>query len=76
MNVALFAPPGTITKWREVTLVWLLVTVTETPFAGAVPVNVTVPVNVPPPMTLEGLKLILESWSGSIARAALKAVVA
>jgi hypothetical protein len=62
VNVALVAPPGTVTL--NGTLAepgWLLARLMATPFGGAGPPSLTVPVAEAPPTTLEGLTVIEES---------------
>lgn len=55
-NVALVAPPGTVTLAGTLAVLgWLLPRLIATPFEGAGPPNVTVPVAVAPPTTLDGL---------------------
>ena len=55
-NVALVAPAATVTLAGTVAAdVLLLVRVTAAPPAGAAPLNVTVPVEEAPPVTLDGL---------------------
>ena len=57
-NVAVVAPPGTVTDagtWAAVAL--LLNRVTTAPPSGAGPLSVTVPIEDIPPTTVVGLKL-------------------
>ena len=58
VNVALVAPAATVTLAGAVaTAVLLLPNVTTAPPAGAAPLNVTVPVEEAPPVTLAGFRL-------------------
>jgi hypothetical protein len=59
VNVALVAPAGTVTlSGTRAAIVLLLDRLTTTPPAGAGPVNVTLPVDVPiPPTTLVGFSV-------------------
>jgi len=59
VNVAVVAPATTVTLAGTVAAaVLLLDSVTTAPPAGAAPLSVTVPVEVPPPVTDVGFKLI------------------
>ena len=55
-KVALELPPDTVTLAGAVAVVELLLNATGTPPLGAVPLNVTVPREAVPPVTLVGLK--------------------
>jgi hypothetical protein len=58
VNVAVVAPPATVTFAGTVAAdVLLLASVTVTPPVGAGPLNVTVPVDEVPPVTVVGFKL-------------------
>jgi hypothetical protein len=60
VKVADIAPAGTVTLAGTVAmLVFALIRVTTMPPAGAGPLSVTVPVEVPPPLTVLGLRV---SW--------------
>jgi hypothetical protein len=61
MNVALVAPPATVTIAGTVAADALLVRYTRAPSLGAGPLRVTVPVEDDPPVTLVGLSPIDES---------------
>jgi hypothetical protein len=64
VNVALVAPAPTVTLAGTVaTAVLLFVRVTKTPPVGAAPFSATVPVDVPPPVTVAGLSVTEESAS-------------
>ena len=68
MNVALVAPEGTVTLGGVLAVGLLLERVTLRPAFGAGPVRVTVPVEVAPPPTVVGLRLIPLSEDGLIVR--------
>ena len=69
VKVALVRPAATVTLLGTVaTEVVLLESVTVTPPVGAAPFRITVPVDVPPPFTVVGLRLIAESDAGVIVR--------
>ena len=57
VNVALVAPAGTVTLAGTVATVALAESVTTAPPDGAALVSVTVPCEVPPPVTLAGLSV-------------------
>ena len=62
MNITLRAPAGTVTLDGTVaTFTLLLVSVTAEPTLGAGPVSVAVPVEDPPPLTVDGLRVIEDS---------------
>jgi hypothetical protein len=74
VNVALVAPAPTVTLAGTVaTDVLLLVKLTAAPPVGAALLSVTIPVDVPPPVTLVGLKLTDDSTTagGLIVRVAV-----
>ena len=71
MNVALDCPAATTTEAGVVTEDELLDNVTEMPPVPAGPVNLTVPVELAPPVTLVGLKLKDASDGGPIVRVAV-----
>lgn len=75
VKVALWAPAGTVTVEGTVALLLPEVRVTTTPPARAGPVNVTVPVLVRPPFTLEGFNLSVESAAARTVRVALLVTV-
>ena len=60
VNVAVVLPELTVTEAGTTALVLLLDNATMMPPAGAVPVNVTVPVDEVPPVTLAGFIARLE----------------
>jgi hypothetical protein len=67
VNVALAAPAATATLAGTVAaLVLLLVRVTVIPPAGAAEVNVTVPLEVPPAVSVVGFKAIAESSGADV----------
>lgn len=57
VNVALEAPAGTVTLAGTVAVAELEASDTTAPPVGAALVNVTVPCEVPPPVTLAGLSV-------------------
>ena len=57
VNWALLDPAATVTLAGSVTLAWLSESVTAKPPPGAVPLSVTVQVDVPGAFTLAGLQL-------------------
>src|SRR5439155_1246031 len=62
VKVALVAPAGTVTLAGTVAAaVLLLASVTTIPPLGAAPLRVTVPCDVPPPVTLVGLSVSVDS---------------
>ena len=68
VKVAVLAPAATRTLAGTVAAVVLLLErVTVAPPVGAGPVSVTVPVDVPPPITVVGLRLRLLSASAVVA---------
>src|SRR3989454_10164604 len=73
VNVVLVAPAGTVTLPGTVAAVLLLDRVTDAPPAGAGPFSVTVPVELPPPVTVVGFsaserdrKSVVEGKSGDL----------
>lgn len=71
VNFALFAPAETVTDEGTVaTLVLLLLKVTTTPPAGAIPFSATVPVEFRLPPTLDGFSERLERLGGTTVRVA------
>ena len=66
VNVAVVAPALTVTLAGSLADVVLSDSVTTAPPAGAALVNVTVPVEEVPPVTLEGFKVTPESAAGSV----------
>ena len=62
MKLALVAPAGTVTLEGTVTTAgWLLVRVTDAPPAGAAPVRLTTACDEPPPVTVAGVRVRLET---------------
>ena len=71
-KVAVEAPAGTVTLVGTVAAeVLLLVKLTATPPVGAAPLSVTVPVDVPPPVTVAGLRLTDDKVGGLMVRVAV-----
>ena len=71
VKVAIFAPAATVTETGSVAFVLLDFKLTTVPPAGAIPLRVTVPVDVAPPATDEGESETLAKDKGVIARPAV-----
>lgn len=66
MNVAVEVPPATVTESGTVALALLEDRLTTAPPLGARPLSVTVPVEVEPPVTVDGVSVSPESTAGLI----------
>jgi hypothetical protein len=72
VKVAVVAPAGTvIVAGTEAAAVLLLVSATAAPPVGAAPVSVTVPTELPPPVTLDGFIARVEMAGGFTVKLAL-----
>ena len=72
VKVAVLTPAATSTLGGTVAAaVLLLERVTVAPPVGAGPVSVTVPVDVPPPMTVDGLRVRVDNVGGFTVRMAV-----
>jgi hypothetical protein len=76
VNVAVVAPPATVTVAGTVTEGLLLDKVTTKPVAGAALVRVTVPVEDVPPTTDVGFRVTVETFGAVIARVAFAVLAA
>ena len=65
VNVAVVDPAPTVTLAGTVAAALLLDNVTAAPPVGAAPLNVTVPVEVVPPVTLAGFKLTVDTFTAN-----------
>lgn len=65
VNVALVPPAATVTLAGTLAAAWLLDSDTTAPPAGAALVNMTVPVDVFPPTTVEGLTATADNAAGA-----------
>ena len=70
VNVADVLPAGTSTEDGTWAAVLLLDKLTVVPFAGAAPVNTTVPVELLPPVTDVGFSVTLDTTGGLMVRVA------
>ena len=65
LNVAVLAPPGTVTVAGTVARAGLLlVSVTSNPAAGAAPLRRTVPSELDPPTSVDGFNVTLDNVAG------------
>jgi len=75
MKVALLAPARTVTLGSTLATTLLLVSITCAPPVGAGPLNVTVPVDCAPPVTLVGFSVSEERVGGACGSTVSEAVL-